>query len=86
MRRARRAFEIADSISPTWLGRSLDPERIVRADTRHSYGEERYHLMGKIEERVFVVYTPRRGAMGIISARKASHREVKQYEDSTRED
>ena len=43
--------------------------------------------MGKIEERVFVVvYTPRRGAMRIISARKASHREVKQYEDSTRED
>lgn len=64
----------------------FDPERVVRADTRHSYGEERYQLMGKIEERVFVVvYTPRRGAMRIISARKANQREVKQYEDSTRE-
>lgn len=65
----------------------FDPERVVRADTRHSYGEERYQLMGKIEQRVFVVvYTARRGAMRIISARKANQREVNQYEDRTRED
>jgi hypothetical protein len=24
----------------------FDPDRIIQADTRHSYGEERYQLMG----------------------------------------
>jgi uncharacterized DUF497 family protein len=62
----------------------FDPDRIIQADTRHSYGEERYQLMGKIERRLFVVvYPPKHGAMRIISARKASQREVKHYEDST---
>ncbi|QWF69961.1 BrnT family toxin [Methylomonas paludis] len=32
----------------------------MQADNRHSYGENRYQLMGKIEQRLFVVvYTPR---------------------------
>lgn len=63
----------------------FDPDRLIDADTRHSYGEERYLLMGKIEQRLFVViYTPRRQALRIISARKANQREVKQYENSTR--
>lgn len=43
--------------------------------------------MGCIEQRVFVVvYTPRHDAIRIISARKANQREVKHYEDSTRDD
>jgi uncharacterized DUF497 family protein len=64
----------------------FDPDRIMQADTRHSYGEERYQLMGKIEQRLFVVvYPPKHGAMRIISARKANQREVKHYEDSTRD-
>jgi uncharacterized DUF497 family protein len=43
--------------------------------------------MGQIEERLFVVvYTPRQEAIRIVSARKANHREVKQYEDRTRND
>ena len=43
--------------------------------------------MGMIEQRLFVVvYTARPDAMRIISARKAYQREVKHYEDSTRED
>ncbi len=63
----------------------FDPDRIVRADTRHSYGEERYQLMGKVEQRLFVVvYTPRLEAMRIISVRKANQREVRHYEDNTR--
>ena len=54
---------------------------------RRNYGEERYQLMGMIEQRLFVlVYTPRHDAMRIISARKANQREVKHYEDSTHED
>ena len=62
----------------------FDPDRIVQADTRHSYGEERYQLMGRIEQRVFVVvYTTRPSALRIISARKANQREVRHYDDST---
>ncbi|MBS4098858.1 MAG: BrnT family toxin [Sulfuricella sp.] len=62
----------------------FDPDRLVHADTRHSYGEARYQLMGKVDQRLFVVvYTPRFDAMRIISARKANQREVRDYEDST---
>lgn len=64
----------------------FDPGRLVQADTRHSYGEVRYRPMGKIEQRLFaVIYTPRHGALRIISARKANDREVRHYEDSTRD-
>ncbi len=63
----------------------FDPDRVIHADTRHSYGEDRYQLMGMIERRVFVVvYTQRHNATRIISARKANQREVKCYENSTR--
>lgn len=62
----------------------FDLDRLVQADTRHSYGEDRYQLMGRIEQRLLVaVYTQRLGAVRIISARKANPREVKHYEDST---
>lgn len=65
----------------------FDPNRIVTTDTRRSYGEERYQVMGMIEQRLFVVvYTPRHDAMRIISARKANQREVRHYEDSTHDD
>ncbi|MDA3919428.1 MAG: BrnT family toxin [Salinisphaera sp.] len=59
----------------------FDPNRLVQADERFSYGEHRYQLMGKIDRRLFVVvYTPRNGAIRIISARKANRREVNYYE------
>ncbi|WP_413893986.1 BrnT family toxin [Candidatus Skiveiella danica] len=65
----------------------FDPMRIIRPDDRHSYGEERYQLMGKIEQRLFViVYTPRQQAMRIISARKANQREMTHYEDRSHDD
>ena len=72
----------------TYAARTFfDPDRLVQADTRRSYGEERYQLTGKIEQRLFVVvYTPRHNAMRIISARKANQREVRHYEDSTHDD
>jgi len=65
----------------------LDPNVIIEEDTRHSYGEDRYRLMGRIEERLFVlIYTPRRNAViRIISARKANRREAQHYEYSTRD-
>ena len=58
----------------------FDPDRLAHADTRRLYGEDRYQLLGKIEQRLFVVvYTPRKDAMRIISARKANQREVAHY-------
>jgi uncharacterized DUF497 family protein len=60
----------------------FDPGRLIHLDTRYTYGEDRFRLVGRIEQRVFVVvYTPRREAIRIISARKANSREVKDYED-----
>ena len=65
----------------------FDPDRIVHADNRHSYGEDRYQVMGRIEQRLFlVVYTRRQHATRIISARKANLREVRHYENSTHDD
>lgn len=64
-----------------------DPDRIIQQDTRFSYGEDRYQLIGRIEGRLFVlVYTPRNDVIRIISARKANTREVMRYEDRSHED
>ncbi len=60
----------------------FDQNRVIQLDTRYSYGEERYQLVGMIERRLFVlIYTSRNGAMRIISARKANQREIRYYED-----
>jgi len=64
-----------------------DPNRLVRQDTRYSYGEDRYQLTGSIEGRLYVlVFTSRNDVMRIISARKANLREVKQYENRSHDD
>ena len=63
-----------------------DPLRLVELDSRHDYGEARYKLLGKIEERLYaVVYTPRPDATRIISARKENQREIRRYEAGTQE-
>lgn len=65
----------------------FDPDRLIHPDTRYSYGEDRFRLMGKIGERLFiVVYTPRAETIRIISARKANQREIRRYEDSAHDD
>lgn len=33
----------------------FDPDRLVRAGQRHSYGEDRFQLLGRIASRIFVV-------------------------------
>ena len=44
-----------------------DPDRLVRQDTRYSYGEDRYTLTGRIEGRLYVLaYTPGGGTIRII--------------------
>jgi uncharacterized DUF497 family protein len=60
----------------------LDPYQCITPDTRHDYGEERYELLAKLDEILFVViYTFREDAIRIISARKANEREKKRYKN-----
>ena len=78
---ARRGFDFAYA-----LRAFFDPNRLIRKDSRWDYGEVRHQLLGAIENRIFfVVYTVRGAAIRIISARKASQREVRDYENSSRE-
>ncbi len=77
---AGRGFDFAYAIRAF-----LDDDRIVGRDLRRDYGEDRYRLLGAIEDRVFVViYTTRGSAIRIISAPKA--KEVREYEQDTRQD
>ena len=72
----RRGFDFAYA-----LRAFFDPHRIVMQDRRRDYGEERYQMLGMIDGRVYVVvYTVRGSAIRIISARKASGKEVGDYE------
>ena len=64
-----------------------DRNRLVWQDLRFQYGEPRYQMLGKIQDRVFAVaYTPRFNKLRIISAHKANLREVAQYENSVEVD
>ena len=59
----------------------LDPERLIERDERFDYVDHRYRVLGRIEERVFIVVYTRRGAgLRIISARKGNQRGVQRYE------
>ena len=76
---ARRGFDFAYAIRVF-----LDQQRMIRQDERKSYGEARYQLFGRIDERLFViVFTYRSTAIRIISARKANAREVRAYENAS---
>lgn len=60
----------------------LDPGRVIRADQRHEYGEERLQMLGQVQRRVFhVVFMMRGAAIRIVSARKANLREVNDHEN-----
>ena len=62
----------------------LDLHRKISRDSRFDYGEDRFHVLGLIDKRVFfVTYTLRAEVIRIISARKANQREVKRYENQT---
>jgi uncharacterized protein len=52
----------------------------VSEDTRRSYPERRYQALGFIGERLHVlVFTPRDGAVHVISLRRANQRERTRY-------
>jgi len=56
---------------------------LVVEDVRRDYGERRYIALGTIGERVHVlVFSPRAGAVRLISLRKANKREVARYEEA----
>jgi len=60
----------------------LDPFRAFMIDDREAYGEERLTMYGQVEGILLAVtYTMRGNAVRIISARKATRRERKRYED-----
>jgi uncharacterized DUF497 family protein len=57
---------------------------LVAEDTREDYGEKRYQALGFIEEHLhMVVFTPRDGAIHVISLRRANHRERTRYAAQT---
>ncbi len=70
------SFEEAASVFGDPLGRIAD-------DPRHSVDEERFVLLGFSREGRFVavMFTERREAIRLISARLATRRERREYED-----
>ncbi len=59
-----------------------DPDRIEKYDSYHSLNEDRYITIGKIRGTaavILVVYTERRSAIRMISARIATKREEETY-------
>ena len=58
-----------------------DVNRLEYYDELHSNGEERFQVIGKVNEILFVVYTERRERIRLISARKATKTERRKYRD-----
>lgn len=56
-----------------------DDDRIEIYDMSHSGEEDRYNTIGMVNNVLFVVYTERREAIRIISARPATRRERSIY-------
>jgi uncharacterized DUF497 family protein len=69
-------FEEASTIFGDPLGRITD-------DPRHSEGEERFVLLGESDRRrlLVVMFTERDEIVRLISARKATRREQREYEE-----
>jgi uncharacterized protein len=58
---------------------------LIVEDERKDYGEKRFQVLGFIGNRLHaVVFTPRMGKIHVISLRKANVREVKQYEQTSK--
>ena len=62
-----------------------DPLSVTTADPRHSYGEDRLVLLGRSDlgRLVVVVHTYQEGRVRLISARGATRRERRDYEEGT---
>lgn len=73
-RKHRISFETA-------VGVFWDDNRIELYDEAHSVDEDRYIAIGSVGEVLFVVYTERRDAIRLISARLANEWERRLYYD-----
>jgi uncharacterized protein len=62
-----------------------DPLGRIVADPRHSSGEERFVLLGLSHDRrlLAVMFVDRSGTIRIISARRATRAERRNYEETT---
>ena len=71
------SFEEASTVFGDPLGRVTD-------DPRHSEDEERFVVLGLSEKRrlLVVMFTERGDALHLISARRATRREARNYEES----
>ena len=60
----------------------MNPFAVARGDRRQDYGQDRYILLGMVQDRVLAVaYTQRRARVRIISARLAEPRERRRYHE-----
>ena len=77
----RVTFEEASTVFGDVLGRIAD-------DPRHSEGEERFVLLGDSDRRrlLVVMFTERDEVIHLISARKATRREQREYEEGRDEE
>ena len=58
-----------------------DENRIERRDDKHSQDEDRWQVIGMVEDILFVVYTERIDTVRLIMAREASPKERSEYVD-----
>jgi uncharacterized DUF497 family protein len=57
-----------------------DVNRLERLDNSGQYGEERWNVLGRVEQAIlFVVYTQRGERIRLISARRATRNEQQTY-------
>ncbi|MEO8859191.1 MAG: BrnT family toxin [Burkholderiaceae bacterium] len=71
------AFDLAESFD--WSA------ALIVEDTRNDYPEPRYQALGLLDERLhMLVFTPRDGALHVISLRRANQRERKRYDAQTK--
>ena len=63
----------------------LDPSALTFWDPDHSEGEDHQITIGRSARHrvLFIAHAPRDGRVRIISARKATRKEQKQYEEAT---
>ncbi|MBQ7366100.1 MAG: BrnT family toxin [Spirochaetaceae bacterium] len=73
MRKHRASFPLAAKVF-------LDKKRIEMYDREHSTdSEDRYKVIGLVDKVLVVIYTERKEAIRLISARKAQQEEINEY-------
>ncbi|ATN13854.1 hypothetical protein CRN80_29100 [Pseudomonas sp. FDAARGOS_380] len=82
---AKDACDVEERGLPFALVRDFEcSTALIVEDDRFDYGECRYRAMGYVGDRLqVVVFTPRGDVAHIISFRKATKREVKNYDQET---